>query len=167
MFQLRDRDTKKVKAKELYRWGIDSSRYAALAEAKRDSAAIVIQSLIRRFLERSRWEVHRDSKRRVVATVVLQKHWRRLLARRLVEAMRRDAAVVVMQRKRRRKIGLLLRLLGFKHRLEQRGFLEVLEPWGLHPEQYTLGIRLIEELKEESNEFVAEFLHYKMVRHLD
>lgn len=66
--QVRDRDGRNVKTREIYRWGIDTSRYTAQSESKKVSAAIVIQSLIRRFLERSRWDVHIEAKRRQVCS---------------------------------------------------------------------------------------------------
>ena len=42
-YEVRDRDARNVKSREWMRWGIDSSRYAKLAEGKKESAITVIQ----------------------------------------------------------------------------------------------------------------------------
>jgi hypothetical protein len=55
--QERDRDASKAKAKEIFRWDVDSKRYAAANDSRRVAAVIVAQSLIRRFLVRCKWQV--------------------------------------------------------------------------------------------------------------
>ena len=72
---------KNVKARELFRWGIDSERFGKLADSKKESAIIVIQSLIRRFLARAQWGTHWEAKQRQVCSAstehAVKKPWTR------------------------------------------------------------------------------------------
>jgi hypothetical protein len=99
-----NRDALDSKARELFRWKIDSERYAAVNDKKKLAAVIVAQALIRRFLDRCRWHVHVQAKQRQVGAATLQKHWRRLVARRLVEAKKRLKFTRDLTRWRRRKV---------------------------------------------------------------
>ena len=87
--QERDRDAAAAKAKEVLRWDVDSKRYADKNDRKRTFAVIVAQAIIRRFLVRCVWARHKKAKGRVVAACQIQKHWRRMVAKRLLEAMKR------------------------------------------------------------------------------
>ena len=81
-----------MKAKEAFRWEVDSKRYADKNERKKLSAVIVAQTIVRRFLVRCAWARHSRAKSRITAVTRIQSQWRRLCARRLLESMKRVQA---------------------------------------------------------------------------
>jgi hypothetical protein len=91
--QILERDSKKAKAKELFRWDIDNKRYAAQKASCHLSAVTVAQAVVRRFLFRCKWAIHVKAKKRHWGATLLQRQWRRLCARRLVEALKRMKCV--------------------------------------------------------------------------
>lgn len=158
------RDAHDAKAKEMFRWSVDVKKYTAAREHNYRAAVIVAQSLVRRFLERCRWSVHVEAKARHVGASIFQKHWRRLVARRLVEAKKRVKYTQSLHRWHRRQLGKLLRALGYTNRQDQRFFVETfLSPIGLDPTTFTLGLNTIGELKADMELFFDELAHYKDV----
>ena len=66
-----------------------ADRHAAQKASCHLSAVLVAQAVVRRFLMRCKWAVHFRAKARHWGAIMLQRQWRRVCARRLMEAMKR------------------------------------------------------------------------------
>jgi hypothetical protein len=107
-----------------------------LREARRNTKATEIQSIVRGLQARKRFIRVKMEARKVHLTVCMQRDYRRRLSQTHLLAMRRDKAAELRFRAARAQRGKLLRALGFAKRKQQAVFGIVLNGMGIDPLTY-------------------------------
>eukprot|EP00941_MAST-03F_sp_MAST-3F-sp1_P004439 g4439.t1 len=131
---------------------------------RQSKAATLVQGAWKRKVANRYLNMLRRKAREKGALMRVQRYYRMRLARRALAVRKRLLDQQRRMRERRRETGYVYRFFGFKNRKSQRKALQFLEYWGMWPDSYCF---VKKQHKQEVYDDALRFMHHMHQVHLD